>query len=80
MSKTDAMEMFDAKYAALKDLLEVMKKHNMSFKGYIKHTDVGDVINFRIVTDYFLDGDPIEIASINGGEHIEIDINDIIHG
>jgi hypothetical protein len=78
MNKTDAIEMFEAKYAALKDLLEVMQKHNMSFKGYIKHTDVGDVINFKIVSDYFMDGDPIELASIDGGERIEITMNDIV--
>ena len=80
MNKTNVIEIFDAKYAALKDLLEVMQKHNISFKGCIKYSEVGDVINFRIVSDYFMDGDPIELASINGGEHIEIDIHDIIHG
>jgi hypothetical protein len=78
MNKTDVIKMFDAKHAALKDLLEVMQKHNMSFKGYIKQTNVGDVINFKIVSDYFMDGDPIELASIDGGERIEITMDDIV--
>lgn len=80
MNKTDVIKMFDAKHAALKDLLEVMQKHHLSFKGYIKQTNVGDVINFKIVSNYFMDGEPLELISIDGGECIEIDINDIIHG
>jgi hypothetical protein len=78
MNKTDVIEIFDAKYAALKDLLEVMQKHNISFKSCIKYSEIGDVINFRIVSDYFMDGDPIELASIDGGERIEITMDDIV--
>ena len=65
MNKTDVIKMFDAKHAALKDLLEVMQKHHLSFKGYIKQTNVGDVINFKIVSNYFMDGEPLELISIS---------------
>lgn len=55
----ECLHRFDAKANALRDLIEVMNKHNLTFESSI----VGNKIEVRIMQDYFKDGDPITLFS-----------------
>lgn len=69
----ECLNIFNAKYNALRDLIEVMIEHNLTFESSL----VDDKIEIRIVQDFFKDGDPIIIFSKNDGKKSSIDCVDI---
>ena len=69
----ECLNRFDAKHNALRDLIEVMNKHNLTFESSL----VENKIEIRIVQDYFEDGDPIVIFSQNDSKKSSIDCVDI---
>ena len=69
----ECLNRFDAKHNALRDLIEVMNEHNITFESRL----VDNKIEIRIMQDYFEDGDPIVIFSKNDSKKISIDYVDI---
>ena len=69
----ECLNRFDAKHNALRDLIEVMTEHNLTFESSL----VENKIEIRIMQDYFEDGDPIIIFSKNDGKKSSIDYVDI---
>lgn len=69
----ECLDRFDAKHNALRDLIEVMNKHNLTFESSL----VENKIEIRIMQDYFEDGDPIILFSKNDDEKSYIDYVEI---
>lgn len=72
----ECLDRFDAKANALRDLIEVMNKHNLTFEAGM----VGNKVEVRIMQDYFKDGDPIVLFSKNDIEKSSIDYVQISRG
>lgn len=72
----ECLHRFDAKANALRDLIEVMNKHNLTFEAGM----VGNNVEVRIMQDYFKDGDPIVLFSKNDVEKSSIDYVQISRG
>jgi hypothetical protein len=69
----ECLDRFDAKHNALRDLIEVMNKHNLTFESSL----VENKIEIRIMQDYFEDGDPIILFSKKDDEKSSIDYVEI---
>ena len=69
----ECLNRLDAKHNALRDLIEVMNEHNLTFESIL----VENKIEIRIMQDYFEDGDPIIIFSKNDCKKSSIDYVDI---
>jgi hypothetical protein len=69
----ECFDRFDAKHNALRDLIEVMNKHNLTFESSL----VDNKIEIRIMQDYFKDGDPIVLFSKNDDKNSSIDYVEI---
>ena len=69
----ECLNRLDAKHNALRDLIEVMNEHNLTFESIL----VEDKIEIRIMQDYFEDGDPIIIFSKKDCKKSSIDYVDI---
>lgn len=72
----ECLHRFDAKANALRDLIEVMNKHNLTFEASM----VGNKVEVRIMQDYFKDGDPITLFSVNDNIKSSIDYVQISRG
>ena len=69
----ECVKRFDAKYEALKELMEVMAKHKLHFETNVVYGDNGEECELKIMQDYFEDGDPIVLFSKNDGKSTTID-------
>lgn len=76
----ECLNQFDAKNNALRDLIEVMNKHNLSFESSVVWGDSGEMIQIRIMQDYFKDGEPITIFSSIDNNKSSIDYMQIAKG
>lgn len=72
----ECLNRFDAKHNALRDLIEVMNKHNLTFESSL----VENKIELRIMQDYFKDGDPVILFVVKADEKSSIDYVDISRG
>ena len=73
----ECLNRFDAKHNALRDLIEVMNKHNLTFETSLVFENGKEKTEIRIMQDYFQDGDPIVLFSkkddvMNSIDYVEI--------
>jgi biotin-(acetyl-CoA carboxylase) ligase len=73
----ECLNRFNSKHEALKELIEVMAKHNLHFETNITYGDNGEECELKIMQDYFEDGDPIILFSKNDGKSTSIDYVEI---
>ena len=76
----ECLNRFDAKHNALRDLIEVMNKHNLTFEANIIYSEKGEECEIKIMQDYFKDGDPIVLFSKNDGKKSSINYVEISRG
>ena len=74
----ECLERFNAKTNALRDLIELMNKHNLTFEANVVYGDNGEECELKIMQDYFKDGDPIVLFSKKNGKNNFIDCNEIL--
>lgn len=73
----ECLNRFDAKHNALRDLIEVMNKHNLTFETSLVFENGKEKTEIRIMQDYFQDGEPIVLFSkkdyvMNSIDYVEI--------
>lgn len=73
----ECLNRFDAKHNALRDLIEVMNKHNLTFETSLVRENGEEKSEIRIMQDYFQDGEPIVLFSkkdnvMNSIDYVEI--------
>lgn len=73
----ECLKRFDEKTNALRDLIEIMNKHNLTFEASIVENNGEKTCEVRIMQDYFKDGDPIVLFSKNDGKNSSIDYVEI---
>jgi hypothetical protein len=73
----ECLDRFDAKTKALRELIEVMSKHNLTFETSLVYENGEEKSEIRIMQDYFQDGEPIVLFSkkdnvMNSIDYVEI--------